>query len=491
MRLLLRFMLAGPLIASCTFDWADGYETPVTPCTMVPDTTFQIGYGADSLTLAVGAVTGLAVEWGVASCEGYQSLALTGVVMTGPDSAVAMLMAGPEWLRPLLGVAPGRTRVGAQFGAYRDSLLVTVPDTVPMDPVAFVAAGESVSCAVDVGGVARCWGGSAHLFLGAAGPCSLGLCTPMPVARITGARSVYVGRDHACTLDAFGRAQCWGSNEWGKLGSSSGGGVPIAVTGDVLFSTLSLGASHSCGLDTEGAAYYWGVNELGRLGAGPMTQPASAPWLVTGGHTFASLASGSERTCAVTDLQTVRCWGTLGPVGLSIAGATTCTLALGKAGTYTATCATAPVSIPLADALGADTLFASVGGSCALTTFGSVYCYDSAPPGRLRRQALFGPFVSVVGGERHHCALDATRAAWCRGDNSDGQLGDGSTLRRTIPSAVAGGHAFTQLAAGRTHTCGLTTASDVWCWGSNSEGQLGVSMVDTRSSVPRRVRSQR
>jgi alpha-tubulin suppressor-like RCC1 family protein len=41
------------------------------------------------------------------------------------------------------------------------------------------------------------------------------------------------------------------------------------------------------------------------------------------------------------------------------------------------------------------------------------------------------------------------------------------------PVAVAGGLRFAQLSAASFHTCGKTTAAVAYCWGSNYYGQLG------------------
>lgn len=84
-------------------------------------------------------------------------------------------------------------------------------------------------------------------------------------------------------------------------------------------------------------------------------------------------------------------------------------------------------------------------------------------------------FVAITAGGRHTCGLGASGTAWCWGDNSSGQLGDGSTIQRTTPTPVGGSLQFVELTAGYEHTCGITIDSAGYCWGANTTGQLGDS----------------
>jgi len=84
--------------------------------------------------------------------------------------------------------------------------------------------------------------------------------------------------------------------------------------------------------------------------------------------------------------------------------------------------------------------------------------------------------VSIVDTGLHHTCAVADSAAYCWGDNADGQLGIGNALTATPdPTLVGGllsGKSVTAISAGGAHTCAIAGGS-AYCWGSNDSGQLG------------------
>lgn len=59
------------------------------------------------------------------------------------------------------------------------------------------------------------------------------------------------------------------------------------------------------------------------------------------------------------------------------------------------------------------------------------------------------------------------------GLNSSGQIGDGTTIPKSTPTLVAGGHRFKKIVRGSTTCLGLTETGNLYAWGSNIHGQLG------------------
>src|SRR5688572_11487213 len=83
-------------------------------------------------------------------------------------------------------------------------------------------------------------------------------------------QSVTVGFQHACGLDAQGRAFCWGPNSEGELGDGTDSArvAPTRVAGNQTFASIAAGHRHTCALTAEGQAYCWGSNTTGALGDG-------------------------------------------------------------------------------------------------------------------------------------------------------------------------------------------------------------------------------
>lgn len=85
----------------------------------------------------------------------------------------------------------------------------------------------------------------------------------------------------------------------------------------------------------------------------------------------------------------------------------------------------------------------------------------------------------------HHCALNRDRKVACWGRNHLGQLG-GKTLEDSLDPVIAelpnGTHATT-VTIGDNHSCALGDNGAIYCWGDNSEGQLGNGTI-TNSSAP-------
>lgn len=88
--------------------------------------------------------------------------------------------------------------------------------------------------------------------------------------------------------------------------------------------------------------------------------------------------------------------------------------------------------------------------------------------------SVFVPiWIETSAGRHHSCGIANDGAAYCWGQNDNGQLGDGSRIPYRVPVRVddlGGTLRFVDLDAARSHTCGVTVAGDIYCWGANSFG---------------------
>ena len=91
--------------------------------------------------------------------------------------------------------------------------------------------------------------------------------------------------------------------------------------------------------------------------------------------------------------------------------------------------------------------------------------------------------TSVAIGTNHICALYASSKVMCVGDNSSGQLGNGTINAVSAPTTPIRSGA-TKIVAALYSTCAVMTNGSVMCWGSNSNSQLGVGTSTSIISFP-------
>ena len=184
-----------------------------------------------------------------------------------------------------------------------------------------ITAGDYAHvCALDGSGKAWCWGSDEYGELGDAGGASAGSNTPVPVRGEHVFSAISAGGRRTCALDNAGKAWCWGGNgESGQLGTGSTAASvdsPVAVVGGRIFASLDAGQSHTCGVDDDGKAWCWGSEEYGKLGnpvkvATDMEDSATRrfPVAAGSGHRFVTISAGMNRTCAVDEAGAAWCWG--------------------------------------------------------------------------------------------------------------------------------------------------------------------------------------
>jgi alpha-tubulin suppressor-like RCC1 family protein len=198
-------------------------------------------------------------------------------------------------------------------------------------------------------------------------------------------------------------------------------GGAIAVAG---------GAYHSVAVQANGSVQAWGDNGQGQLGNGSTTS-STVPVTVTGlAGQVVDVAVGAYHTVALLADGTVQAWGNN---------------SFGQLGNGTTTASSQPVTVT----------------------------------------GLGGTVTAIAAGAYHTLALmaDGTVKAW--GDNSEGQLGNGSTVSSSIPVTVTGlGAQPVAIAADGANSLALLASGAVQAWGYNNYGQLGNgSTVDSATPV--------
>jgi len=257
---------------------------------------------------------------------------------------------------------------------------------------------------------------------------------------------VSAGDLHTVLLKNDGTVWAWGYNSAGELGNgtTTNSSVPVQVmansttplTGIV---AVAAGTRESFAVDSSGNVWAWGYNLDGELGIGLTTNP-TYPTQVAGLSGFVSVASANYHTLALRNDGTILAWGANnnGQIGNNSVSA------------YVTK------AVNVSSALG-----------------------QSSPN--------FQGAVAIAAGANHSLALDSNGNVWAWGGNAAGQLGNGdsSLASKLIPVPVIyNGSQFSgivALAAGATNSFALKSDGTVWAWGDNSTGELGNG---TTSSTP-------
>src|SRR5690606_38679705 len=172
-----------------------------------------------------------------------------------------------------------------------------------------LAVGRAHSCGLTSGREAWCWGANDRGQIGDGS--RVARSSPSRLSLGSRGITIGVGANHACALDASGAAWCWGANDRGQAGSGSFGSdvlTPRRVSGGHRFRSLSVGWDHACALDAEGRAWCWGSNDDGRLGDGSVSDHG-APVLVDSEKRFTAISAGGAHSCGVTGDGEGYCWG--------------------------------------------------------------------------------------------------------------------------------------------------------------------------------------
>lgn len=376
-----------------------------------------------------------------------------------------------------------------------------------------VSAGSVHSCAIATGGTAWCWGGNLGGELGT-GTVITQATSPIAVdmssIAVSGFTNIAAGGYFTCALEGDGDAWCWGAEDSGELGNGGDASdtvyAPVAVVmpSSVDFEQIDIDYVNACARSTTDVVYCWGDDSLGGVGNtsndGSETQWFTVPVAIaTAGalpDTYASMDTGDGFACGVTAAGEAWCWGTddYGQLGI---------------GDWNQSSETAPTRVADRGSLIPSDIAIGDGVACALDVIGRAWCWgangmgqigDGTRTDRLLPTAVTMPvhagepvvFGEIQMGGSHVCALDLDGAAWCWGENGRGQLGDGTTTDRLVPTRVdmptylGAEVTFFVLSLGAEHTCAMSYEdgynTQTWCWGEGSNGEIGDGNTSDRST---------
>ena len=252
-----------------------------------------------------------------------------------------------------------------------------------------------------------------------------------------------------------GNAYAWGDNMYGELGDGTEISrttpvkvkKPIGAPTDFTYVQVSAGEDHSMALGSDGYVYAWGDGAFGQLGNNEKgyENRSSIPVRMHDGN------NSSKGLAAV-----------------QVSAGPAFSLAVDKNGNIWA---------------------------CGQNPYGQLgkgSTYNSWYPTRVLFPSNTTSAVQVSAGDRHSLAVDTNGNAWAWGQNSDGQLGNGTTTdwhENPNPILVkfpknTGTVKVSQVSAGLTTSLAIDSNGNAWAWGSNEYGQLGNGTKGGYSDLP-------
>ena len=287
--------------------------------------------------------------------------------------------------------------------------------------------------------------------------------------------SVAAGNSHSLLLGSDGRLWAWGYNYYGQIGdgTTANSSPPKQILTGVV--AVAAGGGHSLALKNDGSLWAWGRNDYGQLGDGTTTNSYTPKKILTG---VVAVAAGGWHSLALKNDGSLWAWGSNG---------------YGVLGDGTTMMRTTPTPI----LTGVVAVAAGGGHSLALKNDGSLWAWgwnssgqlgDGTTTNRYTPKQILTGVVAMAAGGRHSLALKTDGSLWAWGDNYYGQLGDGSfgpNSIRTTPTQIL--TSVRSMDAGENHTLALKTDGSLWVWGDNSSGQLGDGTNNTTLIRPKKT----
>ena len=295
---------------------------------------------------------------------------------------------------------------------------------------------------------------------------------------------------YTLAIDIEGNLWGWGYNEDGQLGdgTTTNRTTPVKIKDGTKFKEIAAGGSESCAIDENGNLWTWGNNIYGQLGDGTKTARLS-PMQVKEGTKFKKIAMAYRQCYAIDEEGNLWACGKNGTsAGGQLGDGTTTirtTFVVIKQGTKFK---------EIASGSNANCKYAidEEGnlwgwGRNEQGQLGDGTTTSRNAPVQIKAGTKFKKIAMCVASDvnvGHSLAIDEDGNLWASGRNTgDGVLGNNSTVTTVTQVQIKPGTKFKEIAASRNNSYAIDEDGNLWAWGNNTYGQL-VNGTTTGSKVP-------
>ena len=265
----------------------------------------------------------------------------------------------------------------------------------------------------------------------------------------TVAASLSAGFMHSAMINYDSKLFVWGDNTYGQLGMNTDDyyDSPQALEFPYDVAAVSLGAYHSLVLLSDGTVWSFGRNAYGQLGTGG-TENSNLPVMIAGMPQIKAIAAGFMHSLALGVDGSVWAWGN-----------------------------------------NTDKQVGDVPDEPIRDSSGNILGRRCLIPARIVASGA----AAIAAGGQHSLYLSLKGQIFSWGDNSKGQLGDGTTQSHAKPAIVPGMEGVTTIVAGYQHSLAIIRQPEkdiLMSWGDDSLGQLGLGSglaTDSFRTIPVRV----
>ena len=319
---------------------------------------------------------------------------------------------------------------------------------------------------------------------------------------------ISLGFQHSSALSSDGRVFTWGVNYFGQLGDGTTTErlVPTEITSQFVLGAeetitqMELGEYHSSAITSEGRLFTWGRNSFGQLGDGTTTErlvptEITSQFELNEEDAISLITLGRAFSLAITTEGRVFTWGRN---------------SYGELGDGTAIDKHVPTDITSFFAFNPEETVIQIASSfyhsSVITSEGRVFmwgynfygqCGDGTTTNKLVPTEIESNFDLIegetviqlsLGGNSYSIARTSKRRVFVWGNNEYGQLGDGTTIDKYVPTEITSNfdlnenETIIQVSLGEYHSIVMTSNGRILTWGSNTFGQLGIGTTTWKTS---------